>query len=156
VDVVTVDLVVRDGKLATPRGVLEGGVAIDGGVIVAVAKTPNLPDADRTIDAGGMVILPGVLDGHTHTALPPEDSITGTRAAVRGGITTIFEMPGTQLGCFDPDEFRWKRDLYESTSHLDFCLHAGCASGYPNGNLTRMWDMGATGIKFFVSSAGPK
>jgi dihydroorotase (multifunctional complex type) len=154
-DGMTVDLVVKDGKLVSSMGILDGSVAIDGGVIVAVAKTPNLPDSDRTIDARGKVILPGVLDGHTHTSLPPEDPSSGTRAAAKGGITTILEMPGTQLGCFNPGEFESKRGLYEEKSHIDFCLHVGCASGYPEGNLTSMWEMGATGAKFFVSSAGP-
>ncbi len=151
----TVDLVVKDGKLVSSMGIMEGGIAIDEGVIVSVAKTHNLPDADKTVDAGGKMILPGVLDGHTHTSLSPENSSSGTKAAAKGGITTILEMPGTQLGCFNPDEFELKRDLYEKRSHIDFCLHVGCASGYPEGNLTRMWGMGATGAKFFVSSAGP-
>jgi dihydroorotase (multifunctional complex type) len=65
-------------------------------------------------------------------------------------------MPGTQMGCFNPGEFEEKRDLYEDTSYVDFSIHAGCASGYPEGNLTEMWEMGATGAKFFVSSAGPR
>jgi len=150
-----VDLVVKNGRLASPRGVVEGGVAIDGGVIVAVAKTPNLPDADSVIDAGGKVVLPGVLDGHPHTSSPPEDSRTGTRAAAHGGITTILDMPGTQVGVFSPEQFEGKRALYEATSHVDFALHGACASGYPEGTLTGMWELGATGIKFFISSAGP-
>ena len=152
----TVDLVIKDGKLVSPRGIIEGGVAIDDGIIVAVAKTPNLPDADNIIDAGGKVVLPGVLDGHAHTSLPPEDSRSGTRAAAKGGVTTILEMPGTQIGVFNPEGFKAKRDLYEATSYIDFCIHAGSASGYPDGNLTDMWGLGATGVKFFVSSAGPK
>lgn len=151
----TVDLVVKNGKLVSPRGVVEGGVAIDGGVIVAVAKTPNLPDGDRVIDAAGKVVLPGALDGHTHTSLPPEDSSSGTRAAAKGGLTTILEMPGTQTGGFNPQEFEKKKGMYEATAYVDFSLHVGAASGYPEGNLTSLWGMGATGAKFFVSSAGP-
>ncbi|UCD44117.1 MAG: amidohydrolase family protein, partial [Candidatus Bathyarchaeota archaeon] len=151
-----VDLVIKNAKLVSPRGVVEGGLAIEGGVIVSLGRTPNLPSADEVVDAGGKVVLPGVLDGHAHTTLPPEDSVSGTRAAAKGGFTTIFEMPGTQMGCFNPGEFEEKRDLYEATSHVDFSIHAGCASGYPDGNLTSMWEMGATGAKFFVSSAGPK
>ena len=150
-----VDLVVKNGRLVSPRGVVEGGVAIEDGVIVAVAREPQLPDADRVIDARGLVVLPGVLDGHVHAVLPPEDSSSGTKAAARGGITTVLEMPGSQLGGFNPDQLREIRDLFEKTSYVDFCIHAGCASGYPEGNLTEMWRMGATGIKFFVSSAGP-
>ena len=152
----TVDLVVRNGKLVSPRGIIEGGIAIDEGVITTVAKTLNLPKADTTINADGNVVLPGVLDGHTHTTLPPENSKSGTKAAAKGGITTILEMPGTQMGCFNPKEFKEKKDLFESTSYVDFCLNAGCSSGYKEGNLTDMWRLGATGVKFFVSSAGPK
>jgi len=151
----TVDLVVKNGMLVSPRGVIEGGLAVDGGIIVSVARTPNLPDADTVIDASGKFVLPGILDGHTHTSLPPENSRTGTMAAAKGGVTTILEMPGTQFGGFNPRQFESKRDLYEETSYVDFSLHAGCASGYPDGNLTEMWEMGATGAKFFVSSAGP-
>jgi dihydroorotase (multifunctional complex type) len=150
-----VDLVVKNGRLVSPRGVVDGGVAIDDGVIVAVAREPNLPDADRVIDAREMAVLPGVLDGHVHAVLPPEDSSSGTKAAARGGITTVLEMPGSQIGGFNPRELREIRELFEDTSYVDFGIHAGCASGYQDGNLTEMWRMGATGIKFFVSSAGP-
>jgi len=151
-----VDLVVKNARIVTPRGIFEGGVAVEGGVIVALAKDPNLPAGDRVIDAGGKHILPGVLDGHAHTYLPPETPSTGTRAAAKGGVTTLLEMPGTQMGCFNPAEFEKKRDLFKATSHVDFCIHAGCASGYPDGNLTAMYKQGATGFKFFISSAGPK
>lgn len=151
-----VDLVIRNARIVTPRGIVEGGIAVEGGVIVALAKDPNLPVGDMVIDAGGKHVLPGVLDGHAHTYLPPETPSTGTRAAAKGGVTTLLEMPGTQMGCFNPTEFEKKRDLFKATSHVDFCLHAGCASGYPDGNLTTMWKQGATGFKFFISSAGPK
>lgn len=150
-----VDVVVKNGKLVLPTGVIEGWLAIDNGAIVAISRSLPLPDADRVIDAKGTIVLPGVLDGHSHTTLPPEDSKSGTKAAAKGGVTTILEMPGTQMGGFNPEQLKAKRDLYEATSHVDFCMHAGCASGYPDGNLTEMWKMGATGVKFFVSSAGP-
>ena len=64
-------------------------------------------------------------------------------------------MPGTQIGGFNPGEVEHKRGTYEATAYVDFCIHAGCASGYPEGNLTAIWKSGATGVKFFVSSAGP-
>ena len=152
----TVDMVVKNCKLVSPRSVVEGGVAIDDGIVVAVSKTPNLPRADVTIDAGGKVVLPGVLDGHAHTSSPPEDSRTGTRAAAHGGVTTILDMPGTQVGVFSPEQFEKKKELYAATSYVDFALHGACASGYPEGTLTGMWELGATGLKFFLSSAGPK
>ena len=151
-----VDLIIKNAKLVSPRNIVEGGVAVDGGVIVAIAKDPNLPQADEVIDARGRYVLPGVLDGHAHTCLLPETPSSGTRAAIKGGVTTLLEMPGTQMGCFNPQEYESKRNLFEKKSHIDFSIHAGCASGYPDGNLTSMWTQGSTGVKFFVSNAGPK
>ncbi len=48
-----IDLVVKNARIISPRGILEGGIAVEGGVIVAIAKDPHLPQADRVIDAGG-------------------------------------------------------------------------------------------------------
>jgi dihydroorotase (multifunctional complex type) len=150
-----VDLVVRNAKLVSPRGIVEGGVAVDGGVIVAVAKDPHLPKADRVIDAKGRPVLPGLLDGHPHTTSPPDTPLTGTRAAARGGFTTLLEMPGYQVPTFTPAQFEEKRRIYERDAFIDFSLHAACASGHPKGALKGMWKLGATGVKFFVSDPGP-
>jgi dihydroorotase (multifunctional complex type) len=151
-----VDLTIKNAKLVSSRGIVEGGLAVDEGLIVAVSKTPNLPAADKIIDAKGSVVMPGLIDAHVHTSNPPENSRTGTKAALKGGITTIMEMPGSKRGCFNSKEMDDIRKLYEATSYVDFCIHGGCASGYPEGTLTEMWKQGITGVKFFVSNAGPK
>jgi len=150
------DLVVKNAKLVSPSGILDAGVAVKDGVVVAVARYLHLPKADKVIDAKGNYVLPGLLDGHTHTFLPPETAETGMKAAAKGGVTTMLEMPGTQMGCFDIEQYRAKKAIMEKAAHVDFCIHAGCAAGYPDGTLTDMWEEGATGAKFFISSAGPK
>lgn len=150
-----VDLVISNAKLVSPRGIVEGGVAIDGGVIVAIAREPHLPKADRVIDAEGCPVLPGLIDGHPHTTSPPESPLTGTKAAARGGFTTLLEMPGYQVPTFTSQQFEEKRRIYEGDAFVDFALHGACASGYPKGSITGMWRLGATGIKFFVSDPGP-
>jgi len=149
------DLVVKNSRLVSPSGVLDAGVAVKDGVIVSVARDTHLPEADEVIDAGGNYVLPGLLDGHAHTFLPPETAETGTKAAAKGGVTTMLEMPGTQKGCFDIGQYMEKKAIMEKETHVDFCIHAGCAAGYPDGTLTEMWEAGATGAKFFISSAGP-
>jgi dihydroorotase (multifunctional complex type) len=151
-----VDLVVKNCKLVYSGGIIEGGVAVDDGIIVAIANSPNLPDADMIIDAKGKVVLPGVIDSHVHTDRLPEDSRTGTKAAAHGGITTILDMHGVENGVFARSMYEKKRLRYEETSYVDFSMHAGCASSYPYGTLTNIWKQGSTGIKFFISSAGPK
>ena len=150
------DLVVKNAKLASPREIIEAGVAITDGVIVSVARDIHLPEADQVIDAKGNYLLPGLLDGHAHTYLPPETPETGMKAAAKGGLTTMLEMPGTQMGCFNLEQYKLKRATMEKVAYVDFCVHAGCASGFPEGTLTEMWNEGATGVKFFISSAGPK
>ena len=151
-----VDLVIKNCKLVNPRGILEAGVAVDGGVIVEIARDIHLPEGREEVNAQGNFILPGILDGHSHTFLPPETPESGMKAAAKGGITTMLEMPGTQMGCFNLEQFEKKVEIMSNSAYVDFCVHAGAASGFPEGTLTDMWNKGATGVKFFISSAGPK
>lgn len=83
-------------SLATqqPRDVL-----IEGGVITSIVG--GLPDGGaRVVDAGGLVVAPGFVDLHTHLRDPgleyKEDIASGTRAAARGGFTTVCAMPNTE------------------------------------------------------------
>lgn len=61
-----VDLVIRNGKIVSPCGTFEAGIAIDEGRIVSIAKEVNLPKADEIIDANRNYILPGLIDAHVH------------------------------------------------------------------------------------------
>ena len=61
----TVDLVIKNGKIVSAEGISEGGIAIDDGKIVAIAKEPNLPQADKVIDAKGFAVMPGAIDPHS-------------------------------------------------------------------------------------------
>jgi len=56
----SVDLVIKNGRVVTPGGVLAGGVAVDGETIVAVGADATLPRARRTLDARGRYVMPGL------------------------------------------------------------------------------------------------
>jgi len=140
-----IDILIKNGRIVSSQGIFKASIAIDNGLVQAVGELSTLPEANHLIDADDNIILPGVIDGHAYTRLPSEDPVSGTKAAARGGITTMMEMPETQKGCFNPSEFIEKRDRYERSSYFDFCIHVGCASCYPEGTLTEMWRMGATG-----------
>jgi len=116
------DLVVKNSRLVSPSGILDAGVAVKDGVVVAVARDLHLPKADKVIDAKGNYVLPGLLDGHAHTFLPPETAETGMKAAAKGGVTTMLEMPGTQMGCFDIEQYREKKAIMEKAAYVDFCV----------------------------------
>jgi imidazolonepropionase-like amidohydrolase len=60
------DLVLVNGLVVTPGGIVRGGLAIEDGVIVAVGRNRALPAASEEIDLRGMIALPGMIDPHVH------------------------------------------------------------------------------------------
>ena len=77
-----------------------GDVLIRDGKIAAVEPSIDPPEGAETIDAGGMVVAPGFIDLHCHLRDPgfeyKETIATGTRAAAKGGFTTVCAMPNTE------------------------------------------------------------
>ncbi|MCD6484800.1 MAG: dihydroorotase family protein [Candidatus Odinarchaeota archaeon] len=122
--------VIKNGKFVFGSEIVEGGLVAEDDKITTIAKTVNLPkDADKIIDAKGNLILPGVIDGHVHVLIPPylkDNFETGTRAAAVGGVTTIVEMPSLfeYITTF-LDKLKWKIDLGEKESYVDFALYGG-------------------------------
>src|SRR5262245_7888731 len=87
--------------------------------------------ADRTVDAAGMIVCPGLIDMHVHLREPgrEEDETieTGTAAAVAGGVTSVACMPNTE----PPIDRREVADLI-----LAQARKAGHANVYPIGTIT--------------------
>ena len=91
------DLVLRNGRVVTPTGMVGGGIAIEDGVIVAIGADRELPSGTHEIDLQGRVALPGVIDPHVHLGVGGsaddakflEDMTTETEPAAVGGVTTI-------------------------------------------------------------------
>lgn len=88
--------------LITGAKIVGGEVAdllIDNGEIVAVGTNLDAPQDVETIDAAGLIALPGLVDLHTHLREPgredAETVLTGTRAAALGGFTSVFAMANT-------------------------------------------------------------
>ncbi|HEY6608359.1 MAG TPA: amidohydrolase family protein [Candidatus Limnocylindria bacterium] len=129
----TADLIVAGGTVIAPSGSRHADVAIANGRITAVADGLRA-DGARVIDARGLVVLPGVIDVHTHLRLPnnehPHRFGRDTLAAARGGTTTVltFNNPGTGIsdaGAASPlhglEEFR---DRTDGQSAIDYGLSA--------------------------------
>ena len=126
------DLQVHNARVVTPSGTILGGVAAQDGQIVAVGADSTLPDADRTIDAGGNYLIPGFIDPHVHWGLSryeyeyheglAHDFETETRGAVHGGVTTVVNF------LLQPDPYLPDMDYFieagEENSYIDFAYHA--------------------------------
>jgi len=120
---VKVDVVIKNGKVFTPLGLLDAGIAIEEEKIIAIAKDPHLPDADKTIDAQGNLVIPGGIDVHVHMEGGGEETL----AAIAGGTTMIMTFAwvnGTLRKSFEDTKERC-----EKNSSIDFSLHAGIGGG---------------------------
>jgi dihydroorotase len=93
------DLIIRGGIVVNHDGRAERDIGIRGGRIVGLGDLSGAAAAG-TVDASGLHVLPGVIDTQVHFREPglehKEDLETGSRAAVMGGVTAVFEMPNTK------------------------------------------------------------
>jgi dihydroorotase len=94
-------LVIRGGHVIDPASNVDGvlDIAVEDGRIAAVGANMDSASA-REVEASGLVVSPGLIDIHTHLRDPgleyKEDIASGTRAAARGGFTTVCAMPNTE------------------------------------------------------------
>ncbi len=94
------DLAIKNCKIVNPTGTTSGAIGVEKGKIVAIAADGSLPSANKTIDAQGRYVIPGLVDEHCHEDMPAllgwvtlEECFTmETSAAVIGGVTTICPM----------------------------------------------------------------
>ena len=88
------DTIITGGTVVTGQSMFDAAVAIDDGTVVGVGSERSLPEADRRIDATGLLVLPGVVDPHVHLAgYNSVDSYeSGTAAAAAGGVTSVVNF----------------------------------------------------------------
>jgi len=140
------DLLVTGGMVVSSRGRRIANVAVKDGRIVSVGQ--ERPSADRTVDASGLVVLPGGVDTHVHLMDPGsperEDFPTGTAAAAVSGITTIVEHShGNPVRTVQ--DLKEKMDYLRNRSNVDFGL---AAHAWP-GEADAVADLWAAGVTFF-------
>jgi dihydroorotase len=144
-----IDLAVRSDRIFTEGGWIDGTIAVSDGRIVDVTSVPV--EAVEQIDAVGRVVLPGLVDTHAHFRDPgftdKEDFETGTRSAVAGGVTTVFDMPNVTPVTNTVDRFAAHIANAAGKSLIDFGHNASAT--IPE-NIGALADAGATAFKIFM------
>lgn len=96
------NLLIKGGRVIDPSQGLDviADVVVEGGLVKEIGAGLAAPSGAETIDAAGMYVVPGLIDMHVHLRDPgleyKEDIISGTRAAVAGGFTSVCCMPNTK------------------------------------------------------------
>ena len=152
----TFDLVIRGAELVTPSGRGMADVGVRSGKIAAIGSLAA-SQAGEVFDAQGLTVLPGVIDTQVHFREPgmewKEDLETGSRGAVLGGVTAVFEMPNTRPPTTDAARLQDKLDRARGRMHCDHAFYVGATHENASelGELERM--PGCCGVKVFMGAS---
>ncbi len=119
------------GSLVLPDRVLQGTLHIADGKIARIEAGFAAPSHKETLDMRGKYILPGLIEVHGHLREPglehKEDIPHGTRAALAGGYTTVFDMPNVRPPTTTVKRVEEQIARYTGRSYTDFAINMGTA-----------------------------
>jgi dihydroorotase len=152
----TFDLVFKGGTVVNHDGASAADIGVRGGRIAEIGSIGE-GMAGETIDASGLHILPGVIDTQVHFREPglehKEDLASGSRSAVLGGVTAVFEMPNTRPPTTSAEALAAKVRAATGRMHCDFAFYVGATRD----NVDRLAELelqpGAAGVKVFLGSS---
>lgn len=153
------DLIIYNGNVVLPEGVKKTNIGIKDGKIAAISEELS-GGADRTIDAKGQYVFPGMIDVHVHFSDPGRDYWegfhTGSQMMAAGGCTTYFDMPLNGIPSTVHKEALFaKAEKGNEKSYTDFALWGGLVPGN-EADLPELAEEGVIGFKAFLSTTGNK
>jgi dihydroorotase len=152
----TFDLVLKGASVVNHEGAGVRDIAIREGRIAGLGDLGSAKAAE-TIDAHGLHILPGVIDTQVHFREPglehKEDLESGSRAAVLGGVTAVFEMPNTKPLTTSAATLADKVARAKNRMFCDFAFYVG-GTRENIGDVPALERLeGSAGIKVFMGSS---
>lgn len=150
------DKVLQNGIVVNSDGIAKRDIGIIDGKIAYIG-TIDLQKAGEVINCEGLHILPGIIDSQVHFRDPgfehKEDLITGSKAAVMGGVTAVFDMPNTSPLTTTENALKDKVEKATDNMFCDFAFWVGGTHENIN-NIPELEQLpGAAGIKIFMGSS---
>jgi dihydroorotase len=146
-------ILVRNGLVITSTGIYQLDIRIEDGLITEIGRGLPASGVEEVIEARGHYVLPGVVDEHVHMREPgleyKDDFEHGSKAAVKGGVTTVIEHPNTIPPVDTPSRLREKAEILKPKAYVDFAL----TGVLHDGNTHLFEDIlaeGAVGFKVFM------
>jgi len=152
----TYDTIYRGGMVVNQDGEGLRDIGVREGRIAAIGDLSRAP-AGEIVDCTGLHVLPGVIDTQVHFREPggthKEDLESGSRSAVMGGVTAVFEMPNTDPLTITPEALADKVRRGHHRMHCDFAFFIG--GTYDNYKYLAEWERlpGCCGVKVFMGSS---
>ena len=149
------DLIIKNGSCYIDKDLKNQDIGIKDNKIVEIGKISN--KTSEVVDAAGLTVLPGCIDTQVHFREPgstdAEDLHSGSRAAIVGGITSVFEMPNTNPPTSNKIEFRKKLGLAKNRMFCNYAVYFGATPDNAS-ELADLKDLeGCCGIKLFAGSS---
>ena len=149
------DLLIKNGSCYIDKDLKSCDIAINDGKIIEIGKINN--EAKEIYDASNLTVLPGCIDTQTHFREPgstdTEDLHSGSRAAIVGGITSVFEMPNTNPPTSNKTEFQRKLDLAKNRMYCNYAFYFGATADNVKDLASLKNLVGCCGIKLFAGSS---
>jgi len=118
--------IIRSGRIIDPvnkRDEVADLYVADGKIVASKSEIRSSESEIEEIDAGGLIVAPGLIDMHVHLREPgfshKETIESGARAAAAGGFTTIVCMPNTSPVPDNPGTIAWIKDRASTTSRVN-------------------------------------
>lgn len=148
---------IKDAKIVNEGIIFTGSVLIENKIISKVFTAEDtLPAADKTINAKGLYLIPGVIDDQVHFREPGNtlkaDIESESAAAVLGGVTSFMDMPNNNPPACSTQALKIKFDIAENKSYSNYSFYLGAS----NDNIDEIVNLdpkGICGVKVFMGSS---
>jgi dihydroorotase len=133
-------LLIKNARVIDPANNLDDlrDVLVENSRISRVARNIN-NGADKTIDATGKLLLPGLVDMHVHLRQPgredKETIASGTKAALKGGVTTVLAMPNTSPAIDSVENARLLKGIIRESAAANVLVCAAITEGRRGNDL---------------------
>lgn len=149
--------IIKHGNLVLEEQTMQADLVIEHGIITGITLDAQADGDCTVIDAAGKMVLPGMIDTHSHVTDPGpydyrEDWRCASRSAAAGGITTIADMPLPSIAVLNKDRVAEKLQVVENSSVVDFALWGG-VTPLNIDKLEEMNEAGCIGYKGFMCFA---
>jgi dihydroorotase len=144
-------VLIKNGRIIDPANNRDEvcDILAENNRISQVAKNINVP-AENIIDATDKIVMPGIVDMHVHLREPgredKETIATATKAALRGGVTSVLAMPNTQPAMDSEEQIKLLKSIIQKTAHAQVFICATITRGRRGKELTDILSLKKEGI----------